>query len=289
MGIVRAREIPGFNAGVWTERDNGQILTHLVLRRPRSPAPPGKPDIGPLVHLKLNSNDKIVFEEPVWEPQNYHISLEDLRAFRKAGEVVAGLSVVEANGDGHIYYPGVVTFPASGPELGFAERIEVIREFGSGKNTTPIGKNRIIFRPDEEPGSGVKNTHKLFVVQRDGESWRIIGKLDFSGFYIPWAQDKIGTTFAPIKIGRRKWLMLIHGYNYDGIYRYAIGWAIIQENPYKVLAVSPEPLVTPNETQEELHPDKRVVYSCGHRERGNKFDVYINRGDRVTCRETFSL
>jgi len=76
----------------------------------------------------------------------------------------------------------------------------------------------------------------------------------------PWEFVQIGNCGSPIELDEG-WLLLTHGVG--PVRRYSIGAALLDKNdPSKVLARSPEPLVRPEPSEREGYVPN-VVYTCG--------------------------
>jgi len=76
----------------------------------------------------------------------------------------------------------------------------------------------------------------------------------------PWEFVQIGNCGSPIELDEG-WLLLTHGVG--PVRRYAIGACLLdKDDPSKVIARSPEPLVRPQPSEREGYVPN-VVYSCG--------------------------
>jgi predicted GH43/DUF377 family glycosyl hydrolase len=76
----------------------------------------------------------------------------------------------------------------------------------------------------------------------------------------PWESFKIGNCGSPLETPRG-WLVLTHGVG--PVRRYSIGAVMLDlNNPRKVIARLPHPLIAPNESEREGYVPN-VVYTCG--------------------------
>ena len=76
----------------------------------------------------------------------------------------------------------------------------------------------------------------------------------------PWEFVQMGNCGAPIELDEG-WLLLTHGVG--PVRKYSIGAALLdKDDPSKVLARSPEPLVRPEPSEREGYVPN-VVYTCG--------------------------
>lgn len=102
-----------------------------------------------------------------------------------------------------------------------------------------------------------------------------------------WEARKIGGGTPPIRT-REGWLMLYHGVDADNVYR-AGAMLLDLENPLRILARTPEPLLEPEERYEREGPVRNVVFPTGLALMGDKLLVYYGGADRVCCVAETSL
>ncbi|UQR61171.1 glycoside hydrolase family 130 protein [Bradyrhizobium sp. C-145] len=112
------------------------------------------------------------------------------------------------------------------------------------------GKFAMIARQDNE---------NLYLIYSDDlytwEGGQAVLKPEF-----PWEFVQIGNCGSPIELDEG-WLLLTHGVG--PVRKYSIGAALLDKNdPAKVLARSPEPLLRPEPTEREGYVPN-VVYTCG--------------------------
>lgn len=280
-----------YNAAAWTLEENGNTI--LLLREVLKAAKRNQPDKGNLVLLELNHQGGIVEERTVWRPQGANHLLEDPRALiRSDGSVMLGLTAVENNSTP---FPAV-TLLDSPSWRGDLNQIEVIKDFGPGKNTTPIDHETFFMRCN-----GLKNHHRLKAFKWNKSGATDLGEIDFPNT-IDWASWRIGTTISPFWMNKNEALMIFHGIKIEkGKFVYSIGRAKLSKTQgfganglYRV-EVDPKPILTPDDFLDEfnrplikeLHPKlRRVVYACGGvLKKVNSqlvLALYVNVGDRQT-------
>ena len=106
---------------------------------------------------------------------------------------------------------------------------------------------------------GRQDGENLFFLQSDdlytwGEGQRLLGP------EYPWDLVQMGNCGSPIEIDEG-WLLLTHGVG--AMRKYAIGAALLdKEDPSKVLARTPLPLISPSDEDREGYVPN-VVYTCG--------------------------
>ena len=148
-------------------------------------------------------------------------------------------------------------------------------------------------------GSAARNKGMALFPKRLNGQYAMIGRQDNENLYLiysndlysweegvailrpqfPWEFIQIGNCGSPIEL-EEGWLLLTHGVG--AMRRYCIGAALLdKQDPSKVLARSPEPLVRPELSEREGYVPN-VVYTCGA----------MRRRDRIILRyavcDTFS-
>ncbi len=102
-----------------------------------------------------------------------------------------------------------------------------------------------------------------------------------------WDSHRIGGGAVPLWT-KRGWLEIYHGVDRDG--QYALGAALLDlEEPWRVLARSPEPLLKPEEAFETEGFFGNVVFTCGCVADGDQLRVYYGAADAVTAAADFSI
>jgi len=283
-----------YNAAAWSlpaaegSADEGNIV--LLLREVTVAGAEGEPDKGAFVRLEIDPHGHLMSETVVWRPETGEIHLEDARALPlPGGRVLIGLTAVLQEGKQFIPYPAVATLSSPTWDSQFPP-VDVIKQFGPGKNMTPVDAGTFIFRPE-----GAVWNHKLLTVHWGSDRRERVGEITFPT-NIPWASWRIGTTMPPRWITPAEALLIIHGISIiEDKYVYSIGRAKLTREAQKFsVVVDPEPLVTPQQFRAEdddplvaeLHEKRRVVYACGGVEKrvdGRQvLALYVNVGDRRT-------
>ncbi len=196
---------------------------------------------------------------------------------------ILGFTVVFHEGDTYNPHPAFVKVEIEDGNLKVVGDPKIFENI-IGKNVIPL-ENGFIYRPD-----GV--SHQLHHLDPQGELLRII---DFSNFRdIEWLSKKMGAAVRPIELEDGLKLLLIHGIRegrgIDGSikdYIYAIGIAVLDEN-WQVVAVDKKPLLEREDflgnlqPDEDLRPEKEVVYLCDFTKRKDDLILPVNVGDRIT-------
>lgn len=284
--VFPTSSLPRFNFGVW-KPDLSE--TCLLGRQLQSK---GKtyydPEVSSLLFVKFKKS-KIIQEKVIWKPEGGEL-LEDPRALVLGkNKVLLGLTAVLKVKGKWVPYPAVSYFNDSTLELG---QVSVIKNFGSGKNTTPLKGNLFLFRPGRR-----EFYHKFLVFQfNDGVAAKLHEILLPRN--LPWGKWKVGTTAPPIWITRNKALFFLAGINFlNNKHIYSIGRSFleIKKGRVGIVDVDCEPIITRDMFQSyniaELHPKERsVVYLCGTATNADgTLDLYVNVGDRNTLKVTYKL
>lgn len=277
-----------YNAAAWKSSDEGNVV--LLLREVTVAGQEGEPDKGAIVRLEIDPHGHLMSETVVWRPETNKIHLEDARALPlKSGQVLLGLTAVQQENRQFIPYPATAILDSPTWDGEFPP-VNVIKEFGAGKNMTPMSTDTFIFRPE-----GPEWNHKLLAVKWTPEKGERLGEIAFPT-NIPWARWRIGTTMPPRWITDDRALLIIHGISVNqDRYVYSIGRAkLTKVGQQFAVEVDPEPLVTPQQFRAEdgdplmaeLHEKRRVVYACGGVEKQvdgrQMLALYVNVGDRRT-------
>ncbi|MCI0513851.1 glycosidase [candidate division KSB1 bacterium] len=102
-----------------------------------------------------------------------------------------------------------------------------------------------------------------------------------------WEAKKIGAGAPPIKTPQG-WLMLYHGVDENLVYR--AGAALLDlENPARVIARLPEPILEPQRKYELKGDVPNVVFPVGTAIFGDELQVYYGGADKVIALATASL
>ncbi len=287
------------NAAAWPTEDG----VMLVAREVKKAAKEGEPDTGRLVQLKsdtplveiLLKDSGPMVEQVVWDSEGQEILLEDPRGLLlsdKSG-VVLGLTAVVMEDGEKIVYPTVIYLQSSDVfEQITVTQEQIIRDFGPGKNITPVSDGTFLFRQE-----GDKNNHRLLHFSKDEHTKEVkeLGNLEFPSD-LEWASWRIGTTMPPIPINENEYLMIFHGIKWEnGKYIYSLGRAKLvkdQGGNLTVAEIDREPILTPDDfvinnrpIAKELHPElRRVVYVCGGmmEDENRMLSLFVNVGDTKT-------
>ena len=97
----------------------------------------------------------------------------------------------------------------------------------------------------------------------------------------PWEGKKIGAGPPPIKTDAG-WLLIYHGVDPDHVYR--AGAALLDlEEPWRILARTPEPILEPEEGYEREGDVPNVVFPEGAELIGDELLVFYGAADKVCC------
>jgi predicted GH43/DUF377 family glycosyl hydrolase len=96
-----------------------------------------------------------------------------------------------------------------------------------------------------------------------------------------WEEQKVGIGPPPIKTNAG-WLIIYHGVDSNIVYR--AGAAMLDlENPCRVIARTPEPILEPEEPYEKIGVVPNVVFPEGTVVTDGQLRVYYGGADRVCC------
>jgi predicted GH43/DUF377 family glycosyl hydrolase len=105
-----------------------------------------------------------------------------------------------------------------------------------------------------------------------------------------WDERHTGAGTVPMRC-RAGWLEIYHGVDAD--LRYSLGAVLLdRDDPTRVLARSPEPILEPMTNYERSGVLSNVVYACGHvplDEDGDRIRVYYGAGDAVIGAADFQV
>lgn len=97
----------------------------------------------------------------------------------------------------------------------------------------------------------------------------------------PWEGRKIGAGPPPIKT-EAGWLLIYHGVDPNHVYR-ARAALLDLEEPWKVIARTPEPILEPEEEYEREGDVPNVVFPEGTAVVGDQLFVFYGAADKVCC------
>lgn len=108
----------------------------------------------------------------------------------------------------------------------------------------------------------------------------------YSGEAGDWEGGKVGGGAPPIRT-ERGWVNIYHAVSRDN--RYCLGAMLLDgEDPSKILAKSPSPLLQPEEIYEQQGFFGNVVFACGCVFEENTFKIYYGAADDKICRADIS-
>ncbi len=105
-----------------------------------------------------------------------------------------------------------------------------------------------------------------------------------------WDELRTGASAVPFRT-ERGWLELYHGVDRDTTY--AMGALLLDlEDPRKVIARSPKPILKPTEVYETIGLFNQTVFSCGHvplDDRGERIRLYYGAADSCVAAADFDV
>ena len=245
-------------------------------------------------------------EEPVFGPdiRLWEMSIEDARLTEIEGEVYMTYVVTPTPSP-----PGAVRRRLGIPKPQQAHartalaRVENFHEFTRLGVITPYdaaerdvvlfperiqGKYAAIHRPSNWIGPGYPtNRPAIWFAFLDGLPGRMYDHKVIMEPEQPWEAKKIGAGPPPIKTDEG-WLLIYHGVDQDHVYR--AGAALLDlEEPWRVIARTPEPILEPEVDHEREGDVPNVVFPEGAAIIGDELLVLYGAADRVCCMASASL
>jgi predicted GH43/DUF377 family glycosyl hydrolase len=102
-----------------------------------------------------------------------------------------------------------------------------------------------------------------------------------------WEAQKVGIGPPPIRTNSG-WLIIYHGVDSNIVYR--AGAALLDlEDPTRVIARTPDPILEPKEEYERVGVVPNIVFPEGAVVVGDQLRVYYGGADRVCCLATVTL
>lgn len=103
-----------------------------------------------------------------------------------------------------------------------------------------------------------------------------------------WDAQRTGASAVPFRVAEG-WLELYHGVDHDS--HYAMGALLLDgDDPTKVLARSPQPILAPEESYERNGLFNDTVFSCGHLDLGDgRIRLYYGAADSVIAAADFDV
>lgn len=177
-------------------------------------------------------------------------SSEDLRAFRKHGVVIPGVEDKDA-----------VIFPET-----IGGRIVMLHRVRPNIQIVYFESLEQLLNPDEKFWSRYMASLDRYTIMRPEHEWE---------------EEKIGAGPPPIKTDAG-WLLIYHGVDAKRVYR--AGAVLLDlEEPSKVIARSPKPILEPEEEYERVGDVPNVVFPEGAVVRGDTLYVYYGGADKCCC------
>jgi predicted GH43/DUF377 family glycosyl hydrolase len=103
----------------------------------------------------------------------------------------------------------------------------------------------------------------------------------------PWEEAKCGASSPPLRT-EEGWLMIYHGVDANSVYR--VGAMLLdRENPRRILARCPHPILEPEAPYEVEGHVRNVVFPVGNVVIGDELFVYYGGGDSVCAAATVPL
>ncbi|MCR5004171.1 MAG: glycosidase [Bacteroidales bacterium] len=185
--------------------------------------------------------------------------------------------------------------------------LAMTRDFRSfrrlGRITSPVLDDRDVILFPEKIGENYVLLHrpKEYVGEKYGVEYPSIW-VKFSKDILDWEdkeshllltgrkgtwEEKIGGSTPPL-LTEDGWLMLYHGVGDGGLAEYKVGALLLdRENPLKILARTPEPILEPTEWYEKDGPYNGCVFPVGNVIKDGTLYVYYGAADKyvgvATC------
>jgi len=239
-------------------------------------------------------------EKPVFGPdiKVWEMSIEDPRLTRVDGELYMTYVIVPSPGP-----PGAVRRRLGMPKregayprtalakiTDFCEftRLGVITPFGADERDVVLfpekiqGRYAAIHRPRTWIGPGYPvDRPSIWFAFLDGLPGRMYDHKVIMEPEQPWEAKKIGAGPPPIKT-EKGWLLIYHGVDPNHVYR--AGAVLLDlEEPWRVIARTPEPILEPEEPYEVEGDVPNVVFPEGMVIIGDKLLLFYGAADKVCC------
>jgi predicted GH43/DUF377 family glycosyl hydrolase len=123
----------------------------------------------------------------------------------------------------------------------------------------------------------------------DGKTKWLTGEFKIRTRADYWDSRKVGAGPPPIKT-EKGWLLIYHAIGEQAPDSYKIGAMLLDsQDPTRVLARSPEPIMEPQAWYEREGWKSNVVYPCGAVVIGERLFIYYGAADRVVCVASVNL
>jgi predicted GH43/DUF377 family glycosyl hydrolase len=149
------------------------------------------------------------------------------------------------------------------------------------------GRFAMLHRPAswKGPGYGCDRPSMWIAFSEDPLHWP-----EHELFAVPefdWEAKKIGGGTPPLRT-RHGWLTFYHGVDASNVYRAGVMLLDLQD-PRRILARLPEPVLEPEADHERIGRIPNVVFPTGHALMGDRLIVYYGGADHVCCAASVSL
>lgn len=183
-------------------------------------------------------------------------STKDLRTFHKHGVVIPGLEDKDT-----VIFPELV-----------GGRIVMLHRVAPNIQIVYFESLEQLLHPEEDFWSAYRASLDEFTVMRP---------------VYEWEAKKIGAGPPPIHT-EAGWLLIYHGVDVNHVYR--AGAALLDlEEPSRVIARSPQPILEPKEDYERIGDVPNVVFPEGMVVRDGTLYIYYGGADKCCCLATASL
>ena len=184
-----------------------------------------------------------------------------------------------------------VTCEAGRPSF---QRLGIITPYGSNQRDTVLfpdkigGRHAALHRPSAWIGPGYPtDIPGIWFAFLDDLSGGMSGHRLVMKSEQPWENRKIGAGPPPIKTDEG-WLLIYHGVTQERVYR--AGAALLDlEEPWKVIARTPEPILEPEKDYERIGDVPNVVFPEGAVVIGDELVVFYGGADVVCCAASIGL
>jgi len=174
------------------------------------------------------------------------------------------------------------------------QRLGVITPYGSNQRDTVLfpakigGRYAALHRPSAWVGPGYStDTPGIWFAYLDDLPGRMYGHRLVMKSEQRWESRKIGAGPPPVRTDEG-WLLIYHGVDQNRVYR--AGAALLDlEEPWKVIARMPEPILEPEEEYERIGDVPDVVFPEGAVVIGDDLIVFYGGADVVCCAASVRL
>jgi len=174
------------------------------------------------------------------------------------------------------------------------QRLGIITPYGANERDTVLfpekirGKYAALHRPSAWIGPGYPtDVPGIWFAYLDDIAGRMYEHRLVMKPEQPWESRKIGAGPPPLKT-EEGWLLIYHGVDEDRAYR--AGAALLDlEEPWRVIARTPEPILEPEEEYEKEGDVPNVVFPEGAVILGDELFIFYGAADKVCCAASVNL